>query len=314
MSRRGPRPAAERMQRLLILLPWLMARGGASVADAAARFQVSEAEIIRDLELAACCGLPPYVDEMIDVFVDDGEIHVGVPRLFTRPLRLTPAEGISLLAAGRAAQQLPGADATGPLARALERLAVVLDAAPTVAVDVDVPPFLELVRGAVERRERLAIRYFVASRDELADRRIDSQLTFLDRGRWYVVADDVEVGAERRFRIDRIEAARPTGEHFEHRAVAPPTETGWFAGADDITMATLQVPASGAWITETYPVDEVEQLAGGALRVVLPVASERWLERLLLRLGPEAMVESPAELAAVGRHAAVRLLDRYAPV
>jgi proteasome accessory factor C len=311
MSRRGPRPTAERMQRLLILLPWLMERGGASVAEAAARFQVSEPEIIRDLELAACCGLPPYVDEMIDVFVDDGEIHVGVPRLFTRPLRLTPAEGIALLAAGRAAQQLPGADVTGPLARALEKLAGALDATPNVAVDVEVPPFLALVRRAVERCERLAIRYYVASRDELADRAIDPQLAFLDRGRWYVVADDVGAGAERRFRIDRIEAAKPTGERFEHRPVAPPMETGWFAGADDVTMATLQVSTSGRWIAETYPVEEVEELAGDGMRVVLPVTSERWLERLLLRLGPDAVVESPTALADVGRRAATRLLAKY---
>ena len=56
------------------------------------------------------CGLPPFVDEMIDVFIDDDTVYVGVPRLFTRPLRLTAPEGFALVAAGRAAMQLPGAD------------------------------------------------------------------------------------------------------------------------------------------------------------------------------------------------------------
>ena len=54
------------------------------------------------------CGLPPFVDEMIDVFIDDDTVVVGVPRLFTRPLRLTAPEGFALVAAGRAAMQLPG--------------------------------------------------------------------------------------------------------------------------------------------------------------------------------------------------------------
>ena len=48
------------------------------------------------------CGLPPFVDEMIDVFVDDGMVFVGVPRLFTRPLRLTAPEGFAVVVgAGR---------------------------------------------------------------------------------------------------------------------------------------------------------------------------------------------------------------------
>ena len=48
----------------------------------------------------------------------------------------------------------------------------------------------------------------------------------------------------------------------------------------------------------------VERDADGGLTVALPVASERWLERLLLRVGPEAEVVAPAELAGVGRAAA----------
>ena len=60
------------------------------------------------------CGLPPFVDEMIDVFIDDEMVYVGVPRLFTKPLRLTAPEGFALLTAGRAAMQLPGADPAEP--------------------------------------------------------------------------------------------------------------------------------------------------------------------------------------------------------
>jgi proteasome accessory factor C len=299
------------MRRLLLLLPWLMERGGATVEEAAARFDVSEQELVRDLELAACCGLPPYLDELIDVIVDDGQIHVGIPRLFTRPLRLTPNEGFALLAAGQAALQLPGAEPDGPLARALAKLATVLADRPNVAVDLEHPPLLELVREAVERGERLAISYYAAARDELTERTIDPQRTFVDRGRWYVVADDPAAGGQRTFRIDRIEAASATGERFERRPVTPPTEAGWFADAPDVLRATLVVPSSGAWVAEAYPVDEVEPLADGRVRVVLAVVSDRWLARLLLRTGPGTEVLDPPDLANSGREAATRLLARY---
>jgi len=94
----GPRNAEDRLRRLLVMLPWLMEVGEVPLADVARRFNLSETQVQSDLELVAMCGLPPFVDEMIDVFVDDGMVFVGVPRLFTRPLRFTsttPPESLS---------------------------------------------------------------------------------------------------------------------------------------------------------------------------------------------------------------------------
>ena len=108
------------------MLPWLMEVGEVPVAEVARRYGLTELEVQEDLELVAMCGLPPFVDEMIDVFIDDGIVFVGIPRLFTRPLRLTTPEGFTLLAAGRAAMELPGADPSGPLGRGLDKLAAAL--------------------------------------------------------------------------------------------------------------------------------------------------------------------------------------------
>ena len=68
------RPATDRLRRLLIILPWLMEQGEVSVEEAAKRFSIGVDDLIRDLELVSMCGLPPYVDEMIDVFIDEGMI------------------------------------------------------------------------------------------------------------------------------------------------------------------------------------------------------------------------------------------------
>src|SRR4028119_1755024 len=122
-TRRGPRGVGERLRRLLVMLPWLMERRQASLAEMAERFEISEVELVRDLEQAAMCGLPPFLDEVVDLYIDDdGIAHVGVPRFFTKPLRLTAVEGFALLAAGQVAMSLPGADPSGPLGRALAKL------------------------------------------------------------------------------------------------------------------------------------------------------------------------------------------------
>jgi proteasome accessory factor C len=287
-----------------------MERGEVPVAEVAARFGVSERHLIQDLEVVAMCGLPPYVDELVDVWIEDGVVHVGVPRLFTRSLRLTAPEGFALLAAGRAAMTLPGADPQGPLGRALDKLAATLGTAPsTLLVDASRPPFLDVVQAAADHAERLDVEYYSASRGELRRRRIEPQAVFAARGRWYVVADDSLAGPERTFRIDRFESVEPTGERFDHREV--PVDTGGRFDDADATEVVLVLPASAAWIAETYPVLEVTPLAGGRRRVRLGVTSERWLERLLLRAGAEAVVEGPERWRHLGADAARRLLERY---
>jgi proteasome accessory factor C len=306
----GPQATADRLRRLLVMLPWLMERGEASVAETASRFGVGEKQLIADLEKASLCGLPPYVDEMIDLFIEDGVIHMGVPRLFTRPLRLTSAEGFSLLAAGRAAMAMPGAEPEGPLDRALGKLEKTLGAVPNVAIDLERPPFLDLVRDATEQREYLSVTYYTARRDERTERVLAPQAVFASQGDWYVIADDSMSGEERRFRIDRIEECLPQGRHFQHRDVAQP-ETTWFASSVGMTPVTLLVQPAGLWITSRYPVQAVRPRPDGSAEVDLLVSGEPWLERLLLRLADNATVRTPTTWWDLGQRAAARVLARY---
>lgn len=309
-ARRGPRPTADRLRRLLVMLPWLMERGEVSVVEAAARFDLSEAELVRDLELAAMCGLPPFVDEMVDVFIDEGMIQTGVPRLFTRPLRLTAPEGFAMLAAARVASELTGGgdDGDGALDRALAKLAAVLGEDGLV-IDTAAPPLTAELRDASVANARLRITYWSAHADRITEREITPRLVFVDHGLWYVIADDQLSGEERTFRVDRIERAKATGTIDEPRKVVAPAIDSWFADAD-LPTVVLRVPAAGAWVSERYPTTSVAE-DGDGWRIELPVASERWLRDLLLRLGAGATVDSPPEWVDLGRIAAAEVLARY---
>jgi proteasome accessory factor C len=90
-----------------------------------------------------------------------------------------------------------------------------------------------------------------------------------------------------------------------------PIERGEFFRDADTVDVTVLLPVSAAWVAETYPVHEAAPAPDGRLRVRLAVASERWLERVLLRAGPEAEVVEPAAWRNLGRDAATRLLARY---
>jgi proteasome accessory factor C len=311
--RRGPRPAGERLRRLLVMLPWLMEQGEATVAAMTERFEISEAELLKDIELVAMCGLPPYIDEMIDVWIDEGVVYAGIPRVFTKPLRLTAPEGFALLTAGRAAMQLPGADTGGALDRALRTLGAALgDAAPDdAAVLIDNPPpaSADGVAQAAADGARLRIRYWSAWRDEVTEREVTPRAVFTDRGRWYLIADDRASGEERRFRIDRIEEWARTGEIDPPRPVEVPTADEWFAG-EALPEVVLRLAPSATWVAESYPV-RARRATPDGLEVGLTVASERWLRALLLRLGDGAEVLDPPEWRGLAADAAAELLRRY---
>lgn len=309
---------APRLRRMLLMVPWLLESGGSTVAELAERFGVDDDDVIRDLNLVMCCGVPPYgAEHMITVMLDDdGSVLAWKGPFLNRPMRLTPTEGFAVLAAGRTLLAVPGADAAGPLATALDKLEAALgssagDGARSVDVDLQAPPLLGVVREAAETRRRLAVAHYSAWRDELTERMIDPLLVFSNDGRWYVSALDSRSGEIRHFRVDRLSSATPTGETFERPPEAPASPPAQvFSGADAVEV-TLRLPPAAAWVAEAYDPLEIEVLEGGGLRVRLRVAGERWLERLLLRVGPDAVVEAPAELTGVGAAAARRLLDRY---
>ncbi len=311
-ARRGPRPVGDRLRRLLVILPWLAERGTATLAEMSARFQLSEAELVRDLEQAAMCGLPPHLDEVIDLYIDDdGTVHLGVPRFFTAPLRLTAPEGFALLAAGRLAMALPGADPQGPLGRALDKLHAVLGD-DTIVVDVPQPPATGDLAAAAAVGERVEITYWSASSDATSTRTITPRLVFTDRGEWYVRADDDRSGEQRHFRIDRVASWRRTGELGAAVGAAPEPAGTWFDDDPDVPTATLRLAPGTVWAVDRVPVRSLVHLADGSARVELAVVDPRWLADLLVRIGPAVTVESPAEWIDLGaRRAADLLATRY---
>jgi proteasome accessory factor C len=327
----GPRNAEARLRSLLVMLPWLMEAGEVPLADVANRFGLTEAEVTKDLELVAMCGLPPYVDEMIDVFVDDGMVLVGVPRLFTRPLRLTAPEAFALLVSARAVMELPGVDDEGPLARGLVKVAAALNdaglAAPGddttgVALDFDRPPLTDELVEAPAAGAELALQHHSPSRAASTERVIVPRHVFADAGNWYVVADDDVSGERRTFRIDRITSIEATGNlHAIDPDAAPPES---FFADTDLTKVTLRLAPAAQWIVDRYPIESTEQVSAPktasrrtttgestAIDVVVPVASEWWLDRLLVRLGPDAEVLDPESAEAGAAALAARILAGY---
>jgi proteasome accessory factor C len=233
--------------------------------------------------------------------------------MLSRPLRLGPREGFGLLAAGRTALAALGDDrAAGALVSALSKLEQALGKRTPLDVDLDQPEWLPALRAAVADRERLDIDYLSGWRDEMTAREIDPVALVNHEGRWYVQAWCHRAVGYRTFRVDRIDAIRPTGAHFaavDPADVPPPR----FAPGEEGVEVVLQLPSEARWVVETYPTRQVEERADGELRVTMLVAGTVFLERLLLRVGASAEVVSPPDLTGLGADAARAVLGRYEP-
>jgi len=119
--------AGDRLRRLLAMLPWLAERGRVPIKEVADRFDMRPNEVVAELELAACCGLPPYTpDQLIELVVTDDYVEANLGGRLSRPLRFSPAEGFTVAASARAILAVPGADPDGALARALAKLEAAL--------------------------------------------------------------------------------------------------------------------------------------------------------------------------------------------
>jgi proteasome accessory factor C len=307
--------ADDRLRRLLALVPWVAAQGGADVDEVCARFGCTEDELRNDLELLFVCGVHPFTpDALVEAWLEDGRVHISYADWFRRPLRLTPAEGLVLVATARALLAVPGTDPLGPLARALDKVAVLVGAEPGEGVEVELGEadrnVLAELQGARAAGRRIEIDYYSFGSDRFTTRLVDPWLTFSSGGAWYLRGHDHLAGERRLFRVDRIRAARPTDQAFDPPADPGPAEA--YTRRSDDPVVVLDLAPEAAWVAGYHPVDEVHDLGGGRLRVHLPVSEPGWLARLLVQLGPQAeVVAGPPELTGLGAATATRLLARY---
>ena len=320
-----PRTSAdERLQRLLAIVPWIAAQDGPAVSEVCTRFAITEAELLAELELLWLCGLYPYTpDVLIEVDIADGRVWIRYADFFRRPLRLTPAEGLTLLSAGSAFLALPGSDPDGPLARALAKLSTVLGVEADETVDVELAPVapevLATIQDGATGQRTVEIDYYSFGRDEQTVRRVDPWEVFNAAGQWYLDGWCHRAGGRRLFRVDRIRRAALLEEPVTHRRARSGSGGGqpplYSPRADD-PLITLDLSKAAAWVAEKYPMEATEPRPDGGMRVQMRVSELAWLERLLLRLGPDATVvdgggEEKPTMAGARAAAATRLLARY---
>jgi proteasome accessory factor C len=302
--------STDRLSRLLNLVPYLLARPGIAVAEAAADLGVTERQLREDLELLWVCGLPGYgPGDLIDMALDGDRVTITYDAGIDRPLRMTRDEALALVVALRLLAETPGVGHRDAIERALAKIesaAGDVAGAPVAVRPPGSPDRTAGLRAAVERGRALRLTYYTATRDETTDRVVDPMRVLVVGDRAYLEAWCRRADAVRLFRVDRIDAFDELDEPAAPPPQAQPTDVreGIFHATPDQPLVTLRVSRGARWITEYYPCEEVRAEPGEHWLVSLRASDLAWARRLVLGLGPEVTVVGPPELCeAVGAEA-----------
>jgi predicted DNA-binding transcriptional regulator YafY len=266
----------ETSARLLKLLSLLQARRDWSGADLAARLEVSERTVRRDVERLRDLGYPVHATRGTD-----GGYRLGAGAAMP-PLLLDDEEAVAVAVGLRTAARGPVTGIEETSVRALAKLEQVLPPrlrhrvsaladytvpippdSPAPAVD---PAVLTALAAACRDHERLRFDY--RSHDGAAAVRTVEPHRLVSWGRkWYLVAWDIDRDAWRTFRVDRVEPHAVTGRRFTPKELPEGGDIAAYV-ARGVSSAGVRFPAR---VTVHAPADVVIARINPAVGIVEPV-------------------------------------------
>lgn len=319
--------AAEQLRRLLLALPALADDQVHSVADIAERVGTTDEVIRRDLTtLVNRVGDDPagFTEGVSLLLGTDTVQFVTAGGHFRRPMALTRTElqaldlGLTMLA-----QESPP-DERAVIARARERVRQAAAALPpddpgmqserVAALGNELESSMEMRRALQDciRARRVArIRYQAATSSTTAERRVRPLGLVWARGSWFLIAWCELKDGLRVFRFDRVLDVKREDDKFtppEGFSLESVLRDGKvLTGQEAVQMRVRYSPRIARWIAER---ERVAEEPDGSVAMDIPVLSEAWAVRRVLRYGPDAVVEAPESMRVLVRAHLERLAAR----
>lgn len=317
--------AKAQVSRLMALTPYLRARPeGVPLTELAEDFDVSAAQLRKDLQVLVMCGLPELLpDDLIDIDLDafaddpDGIVRIRNADFMPRPTRLSTGEAASLLVSLESLRD--GGEADAVIDRIKSKIELATAEGSRGAVEViastateDRSDLVETFTRAVAEDRQVTLEHLSLSRDEVTTRDVDPLGIHRADGVDYLDAWCHRARQRRLFRLDRVLSVvpLPAGRAHGDLPARPVDEPAY---VPDLThpAARLHLDRPARWIAGYHPVDEASEGSDGALEVVMPVSDPAWLVRLVLSQAPHVRVLEPPQYAALVDEAVQQALAAY---
>jgi predicted DNA-binding transcriptional regulator YafY len=303
---------ADTSARMLRLLSLLQTHRFWAGGDLAARLEVSERTLRRDVDRLRELGYPVDASRgvaggyqlrsgaaMPPLLLDDEEavaIAVGLRASANGAVR--GAEEVAVRALAKVIQVMPPR-----LRRRVEALRNYTVATPWRGRSGPEVGAEELTVLAQACRDDERLRFGYVAHDKTVSKRHVEPHRLVSRGRrWYLIGWDVDRGDWRTYRVDRITEPRATGARFRQRELPGGDPAKFVADRIDALQKRHQVvirfaaPAADVEPITVYTGGTVEPLGDAACRLLMETSELDWPLFVLAALGHDFEVEGPAEL------------------
>ncbi len=181
------------------------------------------------------------------------------------------------------------------------------------------PKHFELIGGALTRRQRVLLHYWVRSRREMTERVVSPQRLVHWRNTWYLDAWCHATDSLRRFALDAIReaslVASPRAKDVAIKTIEAELDAGYgaFSGGK-VQWATLEfTPEAAQWVRheQWHPQQEAKLHGDGSLTLRVPYTDATELSMDILRHGEQVKVAAPSALVAAVKATLGRAAARY---
>lgn len=322
MSADRPLIATDRAALIMQLVPYLVEQGEVSVAEAAADFDVTPAQMRKMVERLTVIGRPgdggfwQLPHDLFDIDWDllDTQDRIALTQTvgLEQAPRLTAREAAALLAGLQLAAALPGVAGSSVLTGLLAKLSRGSSSRPAEVIVAPAPvdEARERVHEALEHAVAVSFTYLTPE-GGATTRTVDPVTVHIADGQWYLQGWCHLREAMRTFHLDRVSDLVVTDIPSQHSDAAAPAL--FDADRADI-LARVRFPAPLAPLLGDYlaGTDIVEE--AGVCTATVRLADERGLRRLATRHGGELEVLGPAAVRRSVTEWAEAGLEQYGEV
>jgi len=299
--------AAQRALRTMDLIPYILENPGITTTELAGKFNTTQKQIEKDLQLIFLCGLPGYTPyELIDLTFEDGIVSVIEPQVLNKPRKFSSSEMVVIKLGLEILREINADDV-----RKLTKIDKILNKINSgadqnsflLADQFNSTLFYSQISLAISQKRILNIEYKSLAKDNLSKRKILPGRISMSNGNLYLSAYDIELQSDRVFKMELISSC-DTGEIFKENPI-PSNES------DHVIELRVDEKLTN-FIERNTSIIIAQQKVTDGLQVTLKVSNLEWLARSIVSFAPDIVVISPASLSEMVNQRVRDLLATYA--
>ena len=299
-----------KIDRLIGILSILLQQEKVTAPYLAEKFEVSRRTIQRDIDTLCQAGIPLVTSQGVG-----GGISIVEGYRIDRAL-LTSEDMQAVLTGLRSLDSVSGTNRYGQL---MEKLAAgaseVISGDEYMLIDLSswyqgiLAPRMELIRGAIERREEIEFAYYSPKGDQT--RQVQPYYLLFQWSSWYVWGWCKTKEDYRMFKLNRMGELVCTGQRFARQPVTAPDVSAKRVFPHNFQVRILFTPDCKWRLIEEFGVESFEKLEDGRLLFSFGFADKENLFSWVLTFGERAELLEPVgfrdELGQIGK----RMWEKY---